>query len=375
MRDVNPMRGRAFSQNSRPYLYGGELEAVAAVLDSGQYGHGEVTERFERAVADFLRVPDVVAVATGTAALHIALAAAGVGPGDEVIVPSMTFCATVQAILACGAQPRFAEVNPATLCITSADVMDALTSRTRAVLPVLYGGRAVDLSDVHEVLTDRGVTIVEDAAHAFGSYNSAERVGSAGLLTCFSFGPIKNLTCGQGGALVPRTPEEARRARHMRLLGMVESPVERARSATYHVEHFGMRAHMSQINAAIGLTQLSRFPEAEAQRRRLWRAYAAVLKDVPGVRLIDVDVEHSVPSLCAVLVPDRDRIFQALLARGVGVGTHYPPNHLQIAFAAWRRPLPVTEHIGEEILTLPFHQRMDTDDVCAVVSALDEALR
>jgi dTDP-4-amino-4,6-dideoxygalactose transaminase len=375
MRDLNPLSERPSCQNARPFLHGGELEGVASVLDSGQYGHGEVTERFERAVADYLGVPDVVAVATGTAALHIALTTAGVGPGDEVIVPSMTFCASVQAILACGAQPRFAEVDPATLCITGADVRDALTPSTRAVMPVLYGGRAVDLSDVHEALAERNVTIVEDAAHAFGSCCGTERVGAAGLLTCFSFGPIKNLTCGQGGALVPRTPEEAKRARQMRLLGMIESPTERARSTSYRVGGFGLRAHLSQINAAIGLAQMPNFPEVEAIRRQLWREYESALNDVAGVRLVDVGVDQSVPSLCAVRVPNRDRAFRIMQAQGIGVGTHYPPNHLHPAFARWHRPLPVTEKIGEEIMTLPFHPLMGADDVRTVVSGMKGALR
>jgi perosamine synthetase len=132
---------------------------------------------------------------------------------------------------------------------------------------------------------------------------------------------------------------------------------------------------MSQLNAAIGLAQLPHFPETRARRKQLWKTYASALKDVPAARLVDADVEHSVPSMCTVLVPDRDRVFQALHAQGVGVGTHYPPNHRQRAFSAWHRPLPVTEKIGQEILTLPFHQRMTADDVSLVVSALQGALR
>ncbi|MFF8845880.1 DegT/DnrJ/EryC1/StrS family aminotransferase [Streptomyces sp. NPDC015127] len=363
------------TQNARPFLHGAELEAVRTVLDSGQYGHGEVTERFEQALAAFLGVPDVVAVASGTAALHIGLVAAGIGPGDEVIVPSMTFCATVQAIEATGARPRFAEVDPDTLCITSQNVLEAITPATRAVMPVLYGGRPVDLTAIHGELAIRNITIVEDAAHAFGSFCGSRRVGATGLVTCFSFGPIKNLTCGQGGAIVPRSLEEATHARRMRLLGMVEPPAERARSTSYRVEGFGLRAQMSQINAAIGLVQLEYFPTMEAQRKDLWRDYTRALKNVDGVALVDVDVEQSVPSLCAVRVPGRDRVFEIMRSRDIGVGAHYPPNHLQPAFSRWHRPLPVTEQIGSEIMTLPFHPAMGPHEVSAVVSALEGALR
>ncbi|MBM9624678.1 DegT/DnrJ/EryC1/StrS family aminotransferase [Streptomyces zhihengii] len=364
-----------YAQNARPSLYGQELKHVDEVLGTGQFGHGSVTEEFERSVADLLGVPDVVAVSTGTDALHNALAVTGIQPGDEVLVPSMTFCATVQAILAAGATPRFTEVDPATLCLTGADVMDALTPATRAVVPVLYGGRAVDLTDVQAELDQRGITVVEDAAHAFGSMSGRRRVGASGTgLTCFSFGPIKNLTCGQGGAIVPRTREEATAARQMRLLGMVESPTERARSTTYRVERVGIRGHMSQLNAAIGLAQLPHFDRARSERRKLWRTYAAALADVDRVQLVDVDPERSVPSLCAVRVPDRDRVFEIMRGKGIGVGAHYPPNHTQPAFVEWHRPLPVTEMIGAEILTLPFHQHMTSADVGVVVAGLEGAL-
>jgi dTDP-4-amino-4,6-dideoxygalactose transaminase len=364
----------SYGRNARPYLYGRELEAVAEVLEAGQYGHGEVTDRFEKQIAYFLGVPDAVAVSSGTAALHIALLVAGIGPGDEVIVPSFTFCATVHAIVASGAAPRFAEVNPDTGCVDSHSIAEALTPATRAVMPVLYGGRAVDLENLHDELARRGITVVEDAAHAFGSYQGIRRVGTTGALTCFSFGPIKNLTCGQGGAIIPRDPQEAERARAIRLLGISATAEDRTRSTAYQVQGVGLRAHLSGINAAIGLAQLPHFTTAQDLRKYLWRSYATALKTVDAAILVDADVDHSVPSLCAVRVPHRDRVFATLRARGIGVGTHYPPNHLQPAFARWYRPLPVTELLGQQILTLPFHQHMSDQDVQVTVAALEEAL-
>ncbi|MFI6689060.1 DegT/DnrJ/EryC1/StrS family aminotransferase [Streptomyces sp. NPDC050485] len=372
-----PDREQAFSRNAKPTLHGGELDAVREVLDSGQFGHGEITERFEDELAEFLGVPEVVAVASGTAALHIALLAVGIGPGDEVVVPSMTFCATVQAIVECGAQPRFAEVDPVTMCVTSREVLEAITPATRAVVPVLYGGRAVVLDDIQDGLAERDIRIVEDAAHAFGSYQDQRRVGAdRSTATCFSFGPIKNLTCGQGGAIVPRNGQEAARARRIRLLGMVESATDRAAATSYRVVGPGLRAHLSQINAAIGRVQLRRFATVEAGRKELWRTYADALRPLRGggVALVDVDVEQSVPSLCVVRVPDRRKVFAALRTAGIGVGVHYPPNHLQPAFARWNRPLPVTEQTAGEILTLPFHGGMSKGDVDVVVSALQGAL-
>ncbi|MEV7501080.1 DegT/DnrJ/EryC1/StrS family aminotransferase [Streptomyces sp. NPDC093018] len=362
-------------RNASPYLYGGEAAAVAEVLQRGQYGHTDVTERFEQKVAEFLGVRDAIAVMSGTAALHTALLAAGVGPGHEVVVPSMTFCASVQAILATGATPVFTDVDPATLCATDQLVMEAVTDRTRAVMPVLFGGRAVNLSGVRKELAGRDIAIVEDAAHAFGSRNGARRVGATGDLTCFSFGPVKNLTCGQGGVVIPRSLTEAATLRRLRMLGVVRSHAERGHTTSYGVEGFGLRYQMSGINATIGLVQLDHFDKAETTRRILWRAYRRALAALDGVRLIDVDVDRSVPHLCQILIPNRDEVHKQMKARGVGVGVHYPPNHLQPAFAQWRRDLPATEQVGREILTLPFHQHLSENDIDQVVTALGQALK
>ncbi|MFF2653891.1 DegT/DnrJ/EryC1/StrS family aminotransferase [Streptomyces sp. NPDC058045] len=352
------------AHNARPYLYGGEESALTAALRAGQYNHSEVTEEFEQRVAAFLDVPDVVAVSSGTAALHVALLAAGVGPGHDVLVPSFTFCATVQAILATGARPRFIEVDPVTACTEPAQILAALTPATRAVVPVLYGGRAVDLTSARPALDERGVAVVEDAAQAFGSLQGERRVGATGVVTCFSFGPIKNLTCGLGGAVVPRTPLEADTCRRLRGLGIVESAAHRAEATTYTVGEFGMRVQMSPLNAAVGLVQLQHFTEAETRRRELWRAYAAALDGIDGLSLVNPDVDRTVPSMFSVRVlhGHRDRVFRALRDRGIGVGVHYPPNHTQPAFSEWHRSLPVIELLGREIMTLPFHQHLTPAD-------------
>ncbi|WP_030181072.1 DegT/DnrJ/EryC1/StrS family aminotransferase [Streptomyces sp. NRRL S-813] len=362
-------------RNASPCLYGEEAAAVARVLEGGQYGHTEVTEEFEGRIAEFLGVRDAVAVMSGTAGLHTALLAAEVGPGHEVVVPSMTFCATVQAILAVGATPRFVDIDPATLCVTDQLVMDAVTDRTRAVMPVLFGGRAIDFSRIHKELAARDITIVEDAAHAFGSRNGVRRVGATGDLTCFSYGPIKNLTCGQGGIVIPRGHVEAATIRRIRMLGVVQSQAERAMTTSYGVEGFGLRYQMSGINAAIGLAQLDHFGKAETTRRSLWRAYRRALAGLDGVTLVDVDPDRSVPHLCQVRIPYRDEVFAQLKACGIGVGVHYPPNHLQPAFAEWTCDLPATEQVGREILTLPFHQHLTEADIGQVVTALDQALK
>ncbi|HZU55675.1 MAG TPA: DegT/DnrJ/EryC1/StrS family aminotransferase [Actinocrinis sp.] len=366
----------AYARNAKPYLLGGELDAVAAVFEDGEFGHAKIVEQFERAVAAFLGVDDVVAVASGTEALYIALRAAGISPGCEVIVPSLTFCASVQAIVATGARPVFVEVDPATLCTCAQTLLDAVTSATRAVMPVLYGGRAIDCSSIRAILHERDIVIIEDAAHAFGSTtpDGEVPVGATGDVTCFSFGPIKNLTCGQGGAIVPRSAHEAERARTLRLWGVATSQAERKRTTGYQVQGTGLHGFMSAINAAIGLVQLDGFAALRERRTSLWRAYRDVLAPLEQVALVDVDIERSVPFNCVVRVPERDAVFTAMRGAGLGVGVHYPPNHRQPAFDAWARGLPVTEKVSEQIMSLPFHPAMDADDAQIVAAALAQAL-
>jgi dTDP-4-amino-4,6-dideoxygalactose transaminase len=362
-------------RNAAPFLHGPEYAALAQALCAGQYGHNTETDKFEAELAAFLGARNVVTVSSCTAALHLGLMLAGVGHGHEVIVPSQTFCATIQAILLTGADPVFIEHDPDTLCVTADGVLAAITPATRAVLPVLYGGRAVDLTSIQAVLDDHGIAVVEDAAHAFGSYQGTRRVGATGMLTAFSFGPIKNLTCIEGGALIPRNPEEAERARTLRLLGVTQSQAKRIRTTSYQVDGVGLRYHLSALHAAIGRVQLARFDQVEAARKAVWRAYAEQLAGLEPITLVDIDIERTTPFNCVVRVPGvRDEVFAFMRDRAIGVGVHYPPNHAQPAFARWHRALPVTETVGREILSLPFHPGMSERDVRHVVSTLRQAL-
>ncbi len=362
--------------NARPFLHGPELAAIGRALQTGQYGHGPESDAFERELAAYLGVDDVVAVATGTTALHLALLVAGVGPGDEVVVPSMTFCASIQAILATGARPRFVDIDPRTLCVTAEHIRAAVTSATRAVMPVLYGGRAVDLGPIRDQLTERGIAVVEDAAHAFGSVHGERFVGATGDLTCFSFDAIKALTCGDGGAIVPRTATEAAQLRESRLLGMTAAREERAQTVSYQVKAPGFRYHLSTLHAAIGRVQLAHFQPVADRRQQLWRRYAAALTDTRGVVVVDLDVANTVPFNCVIRVPAdvRDAVHARLHAAGIQAGVHYPPNHLQPAFARWSCEMPATEAVAGEILSLPFHPDLTDDDIGFVTARLTAAV-
>ncbi|WP_235783517.1 DegT/DnrJ/EryC1/StrS family aminotransferase [Amycolatopsis orientalis] len=244
-------------------------------------------------------------------------------------------------------------------------------------MPVLYGGRAVHLAGLREHLTARGIAIVEDAAHAFGSDTGPHRVGATGDLTCFSFDAIKALTCGDGGAVIPRTPGEAATLRRTRALGITSSRIQRGQTVSYTVDGAGFRYHLSTLHAAIGRAQLARFPEMDLRRRALWSTYAAALDGIEDISLVDLDIAHTVPFNCTILVPAplRDEVHTRLRAAEIAVGVHYPLNHLQPAFTQWADPLPRSEALWRQILTLPFHPDMTDNDVHTVASALRRALR
>jgi dTDP-4-amino-4,6-dideoxygalactose transaminase len=367
--------------SARPDLGEADIEAVAEVLRSGWLGYGPKARAFESAVAELVGAEHVVGVNSGTAALHVAVEALGIGAGDEVILPSLTFCACPQAILNAGATPVFAEVDPATVCIDLDDVEQRITPRTRAIMPVHYSGQPVDMDRLLGLARERDILVIEDAAHAFGSTYRGRPIGSLSDATCFSFDPIKTITCGEGGAVAFRSEEAARRARMLRGLGIEAEAYARSQSQRFHgqlVVGRGFRYHLSDINAAIGLQQLQRFEELRDRRRSIWARYGAALADLEGVALLAVDLKEALPFhfVIRVLGGARDEVLERLRADGIGAGVHYPPNHLQPAFAALvRGPLPVTETVAGEILTLPLFPALTDGDVERVIDSFTATVR
>lgn len=361
---------------SRPSIGAEELEAVRHVFDSGWLGLGSAVFAFEERLKAYLGARHVIAVNTGTSALHIALAAYGVARGDEVIVPSLTFCASVQAIMAVGAVPVFCEVSPRTLNLDVADVERRLTPRTRAVMPVHYCGQACDMDALLALGRARGVAIVEDAAHAIGSTYKGRRIGGFGDCTCLSFDPIKNLTCGEGGAVALSDDALAEEILRKRILGIDKDTWHRYRNERawfYEVTTPGFRYHMGNINAAIGLVQLGKLEAFCARKREIVAAYNRAFAGLPGIALLDWNLEDTAPFayILRVLGGRREAAIEALRARGVGTGIHYIPNHTQPLFRPFATPLPITEQLGEEILTLPLFQDMTPGEVEQVVDAVE----
>jgi dTDP-4-amino-4,6-dideoxygalactose transaminase len=358
-----------------------EQAAVAAVIARGYLGTGQETQQFEQELAAYLGGQrPVTCVSTGTAAVHLAVQACGIGPGDEVIVPSLTFVASFQAISATGATPIPCEIDPSTCTIDVADAAPRINARTRAIMPVHYASGMGRLDEVYELAQRKGLRVIEDAAHAFGCAYKRRKVGSFGDVVCFSFDGIKNITSGEGGAVVTSDQTVRRHVEDARMLGVrrdTEQRYQAKRSWEFDVAHQGFRYHMSDVMAAIGRVQLTRL-EGEFKPRRMALAarYRSLLAEVPGVMLLKMVADEVVPHIFPVRILGgaRDAVRQALAEQGIETGIHYKPNHLLTLYGALRGSLPVTESIYEELLSLPLHPGVTADEQSDIVRILTTTL-
>lgn len=359
----------------RPYLGPEELEAVGKVFDTRWLGMGSTTKEFEDKLRDFVGAKHVIAVNTGTSALHIAMDAVGLKAGDEVIVPSLTFAAALQAIVAVQARPVFCDVHADTLNMDMEDAFNRVTPRTRVIMPVHYGGLVCEMDKLTSFAGEREICVLEDAAHAFGSTYKGRNVGTLGDITCFSFDPIKNITCGEGGAVATDDDQIAARIIPKRILGIDNDTWSRYRNERnwfYEVVTPGYRYHLSNVNAAIGLEQLKRFDAFKTRKQEIVARYDETLDDLTGLSLIEHGGSETFPFFYIVRVLEgrRDDLMQHLKGRGVGTGVHYIPNHIQPLFAEYRTELPVTDQLYEEIMTLPLYYEMKDSEVDSVIDAV-----
>jgi dTDP-4-amino-4,6-dideoxygalactose transaminase len=360
---------------SRPSMGHEELNEVKKVFDTGWLGLGATVFEFENRIKEYLPAHNVVAVNTGTSALHVALDAFGVTEGDEVIVPSLTFCASIQVITALGARPVFCEINPGNLNMDVSDVKTRITKKTKAIMPVHYCGQACDMDALMEIGRNRNIAIIEDAAHAFGSSYMGKKIGSFGDATCFSFDPIKNLTCGEGGAVALADDTIAEIIRTKRILGIDKDTWHRYRNERawfYEVTMQGHRYHMSNINAAIGLVQLKKIELFIQKKKEIVQKYNDAFKNIDGLKILSWNLNETAPFtyIIRVLNGVREDLIAFLKENGIGTGIHYIPNHLQPFFRSFAMSLPVTEQIGEEILTLPLYYDMKEDDISLVIKSV-----
>lgn len=369
-----------------------EIDAVTQVLNSRWLSAGDATRHFERELAEALGVTDAVAVSSGTAALHLALLALGLGPGDEVVVPSLSFVASAAVTALHGAIPVFADVRSAhDLTVAPTDVERLIGDRTRAVVVMHYGGYPAAVEEITAAARARGVPVVEDVAHApLVRAPSGAALGTIGDIGCFSFFATKNLTTGEGGLVVAKDSELLKRVRLMRSHCVTRSTWERAHGPAlgYDVTGVGLNYRPTEIAAAIGRVQYHRLAEDRRRRRDLVTGYRELLARLPGVEVPSGRATgDSAYHLMAVLLPtatDRDSVQHRLREAGVQTAVHYPPTHLLRhyrdgntgwrATAVARESLSVTDSVAGRLLSLPLHSRMSDEDVEYVVGSLVAAL-
>ena len=347
-----------------------EIEAaVASVLDSGQFVLGPEVAAFEREFAQYSGAAHGIAVNTGTSALHLALLAAGVGPGDEVITVPFTFVATVAAIGYTGARPVFVDIDPVTFTMDPARLEAAITPRTKAIIPVHLYGQMADMDPIMEVAKRHGLTVIEDACQAHGAYYKGRRAGSIGDLACFSFYPGKNLgACGEGGIVLTSNPQHDRAVRLLRDWGAEHK---------YHHVVKGFNYRMEGLQGAILRVKLRHLDAWTEGRRRCAAQYGELLADSPVQAPREASYGRHVYHVYAVRTADRNQLKATLDAAGIQWNIHYPiPVHLQPAWAELGHragDFPHSEAAANEVLSLPMYPELGADAVARVAAVVCEA--
>jgi len=373
----------------KPHFSDREIAAVTRVLRSGWVGMGPETIAFERELADYVGAPHVVTVNSCTSALFLSLLVSGVGPGDEVICPSLTWCSTANAALYLGAQPVFCDVDPDTLCLTVEHVLAKVTPKTKAVMVVHLGGLAADVATLRAALP-KGVVVVEDAAHALGArFPDGKPVGSSGNLTCFSFYANKNLSTGEGGAIALFDGSLAEQLQSLRQHGL---PVDAWKRFSHPqqlllsnpLDRLGYKMNYTDLEACIGRIQLTRQPEFAAIRLDIAQRYVNGLKAMSpplGFQRHCLHPYHARHHFVVQLALDRmrlnrDEVVLALRAQNIGASIHYAPLHLMPLYCDGRQPasLPVTEQVAARMLTLPISASMSLSDADDVLRALEAVI-
>jgi len=353
-----------------------EKKAIIRVLDHEYLGMGTEVQDFEVALSDFFNRP-VACVVNGTAALHLALQASGIGFGDEVLVPTLTYVASFQAISATGAKPIPCDINEKTCLLDIIDAEKRITKNTKAIMPVHYTGGVGNLDELYTFADKYKLRIIEDAAHAFGTTYKNKRVGSIGDISCFSFDGIKNITSGEGGCVVTDDEFVLQKVKDARLLGVEKDTEKRysgQRSWDFDITQQGWRYHMSNLMAAIGIEQFNRFPELAAKRKTLAKKYDSKFYQSSKIKSLNRDYKTVVPHIYVVRIigmKNRKKLGQILLDKGIQTGYHYLPNHWLTFYRDNKaEPLTKSELIFPELLSLPLHPDLSINDVEFVANEL-----
>ena len=363
-----------------------EEREVLKVLRSKWLSTGPVTERFEMAYSHYLGGGFAVAVSNGTAALHLALACMDLRQGDEVILPSLTFVATANAVLYVGGKPIFADiVSPDDLNISPEEIEKKVSKRTKAIVVMHYGGYPCDMESIASIAKQHRLHVIEDAAHAPGAQYHGEKCGTLGTMGCFSFFSNKNLVTGEGGMVFTRNQAFAERVRTMRSHGMKALSWDKYRGhlSSYDIGDLGYNYRTTEIQSALGLVQLRKLNRNNQKRRKLVEAYRRELQGTEGIS-IPFPKYGTGPSyhLFSVLISPsipRDKVMDGLRGHGIQTSIHYPPIHL---FSLYRRQfgykkgmLPKAEEVSRRQVTLPLHPGMEREDVKWIVGKLNDVIR
>ncbi len=363
-----------------------DIAAVAKVLSSDWLTTGPTVEKFESAVCNFTGAKHAVAVSSGTAALHAAMFALGIGPGDEVVVPTMTFAADANAVVYQGGLPVFADVDPDTLLIDPADAESKITRRTKAIIAVDYAGQPCDYDALRDICRRKNIALVADAAHAFGAKYRGDPVGTLADLTILSFHPVKHITTGEGGMVLTDNPSFDGRVRRFRNHGISTDHRQRTAKGTWYYEmvDLGYNYRLTDIQCALGISQLRKLPRWIDRRREIAKTYDSAFAGLPAKPLRTRPEVFHVYHLYVVrldlddLGKDRDALFLALRERGLGVNVHYIPVHLhpfyRRHFVTGPGMCPVAEDAYKRILSLPMFPAMSDQDVSHVISAVQEVI-
>ena len=360
-----------------------ESLAVQSVLKSRWLTMGKVTQEFEVAFAAHVQAKHAIAVTNATAALHLACLALGLGPGDEVIVPSLTFVATANAVRYVGATPVFADVvGQDDLNISPKAIESLVTSRTRAIIVVHYAGYPCDMEAILSIARQHNLFVIEDAAHAVGSELDGRPLGTWGDVGCFSFFSNKNMTTGEGGMMTTNNDDLAQKLNRLRSHGMTSLTWDRHKghAYSYDVVDLGYNYRIDEIRAAIGLVQLSKVERNNERRRSLTQVYRDALQElapqvaVPFQGHVGKTSAHIMPILLPIETK-RKEFIDSMKDNGIQTSIHYPPIHTFTAYKdtmVW--DLPVTEDVAKREITLPLYPAMSNDDVVVVVSAIQASL-
>ncbi len=356
-----------------------EISNVSRVLKKEFLGMGNEVKLFENELKDFFKRP-ALCVNSGTAAVHLALQACSIKKGDEVLVPAVTYLATFQAITATGAKPVLCDINLEDLNISIKSVKKNFSKKTKAIIPVHFMGHPCELNEIYEFAKRKKIRVIEDSAHAFGSFYKNKKIGSIGDINCFSFDGIKNITSGEGGCVVSKDKKILQRVSDARLLGVMGESKKRyknERSWKFEVKEQGWRYHMSDINAAIGRVQLKRFKELSKKRKSLSRYYEKLLLKNDKFKIIKRDFNKEVPHIFCVVINNlkkRGLFVKELARQNIQLGTHYYPGYKLKYYKKDKKFFPNTERIFDKVITLPLHPDLNFKKIKLIVKKITNTL-